>query len=228
MLDQARFQSTRPCGARLALSSVISTVSIHAPVWGATSTDGLTSASRVSIHAPVWGATSHADGAFDRRRFQSTRPRGARPRSIASHSRYSLSFNPRARVGRDQGFDSCIRPDDVSIHAPAWGATRTSARVARVEVSIHAPVWGATTTLDGRALVVSITRPWGRDNCLLHRRLDTFQSTRPCGARPPPWVLSLTFVSIHAPVWGATLSARRPPGNAISTPRGPVRACPLT
>ena len=32
----------------------------------------------------------------------------------------------------------------VSIHAPAWGATR-EAHLERKGVSIHAPAWGATS-----------------------------------------------------------------------------------
>ena len=57
----------------------------------------------VSIHAPARGATFgdapvNAPGAF-----QSTRPRGAR-RDKTSASIYHLSFNPRAREGRDEAF----------------------------------------------------------------------------------------------------------------------------
>ena len=34
---------------------------------------------------------------------------------------------------------------DVSIHAPAWGATELKARTRKeLGVSIHAPAWGAT------------------------------------------------------------------------------------
>ncbi len=57
------FQSTRPCGARLTLSALVgllSAVSIHAPVRGATK-DGHCSECKacVSIHAPVRGATRY-------------------------------------------------------------------------------------------------------------------------------------------------------------------------
>ena len=77
-------------------------VSIHAPVWGATCCGVLASKwAAVSIHAPVWGATSGKRG----------------------------SEQSRA----------------VSIHAPVWGATihDPSHRFVCC-VSIHAPVWGAT------------------------------------------------------------------------------------
>ena len=122
------FQSTRPRGARPSRRSHLS----HK--------------SNVSIHAPAWGATSNSH-----------------------HSYYILiSFNPRARVGRDKikkamvkqyGKFQSTRPrgarhiccygyfilEEVSIHAPAWGATRLlpTERDAR-SVSIHAPAWGAT------------------------------------------------------------------------------------
>ena len=58
--------------------------------------------SRVSIHAPAWGATeARIVLGFRQAKFQSTRPRGARP--VAA-----------ARPGPQPA---------VSIHAPAWGAT---------------------------------------------------------------------------------------------------------
>jgi len=123
------FQSTRPCGARRRSGSRLRhllVVSIHAPVWGATSKLGcyLCARCRVSIHAPVWGATLfspaaakveevsiHAPvwGATDAakeldalQKFQSTRPCGA-------------------RHGSKTVFTSGNR---VSIHAPVWGATK--------------------------------------------------------------------------------------------------------
>ena len=143
--------------------------------------------------------------------FQSTRPRGARRIAVFNLSSKAC-FNPRARVGRDcrfyRIFQRILRFNprarvgrdlytiivvltrlDVSIHAPAWGATTMAstamggtpgfnprARVGRdstfdhcysvTNVSIHAPAWGATHRLvyQGR--------------CYL-----PFQSTRPRGAR---------------------------------------------
>ena len=56
------------------------------------------------------------------------------------------SFNPRARVGRDDGTGMPFRRYVwVSIHAPAWGATlRYGPPLRNMTVSIHAPAWGAT------------------------------------------------------------------------------------
>ncbi len=79
------------------------------------------------------------------------------------------NFNPRTRVGCDNKFAQVIETLNISIHAPAWGATSTSCvppqqpgfqsthprgvrlfdrnvfGVARA-ISIHAPAWGATWT----------------------------------------------------------------------------------
>ncbi len=210
------FQSTRPRGARQAQRARqqhAEDVSIHAPAWGAT---GHVCQFRehllVSIHAPAWGATCQkrfkgVPGVT----FQSTRPCGAR-RRFGRLARIRRSFNPRARVGRDRraGRDWAWR-SVVSIHAPAWGATRpistfrclarfqsTRPRGARLQrpadcratraVSIHAPAWGAT---QGRTanliaeLEFQSTRPRGARLSKSDSSGLTvaFQSTRPRGAR---------------------------------------------
>jgi len=58
-------------------------------------------------------------------------------------------FNPRARVGRDRGGETMeAMTRQVSIHAPAWGATTLNLYSdVRSLVSIHAPAWGATAVL---------------------------------------------------------------------------------
>ena len=56
-----------------------------------------------------------------------------------------FSFNPRARMGRDMVMEYTTLPVDVSIHAPAWGATGKKRSMKQKDlVSIHAPAWGAT------------------------------------------------------------------------------------
>ena len=97
----------------------------------------------VSIHAPAWGAT----------------------RKKSSELQGSISFNPRARVGRDTSVIGESLGIKVSIHAPAWGATCPTVPESRIQtVSIHAPAWGATGDQEGDvdALDVSIHAPaWG-------------------------------------------------------------------
>ena len=215
----------------------LTTVSIHAPTWGATLDLHVSSllAAVVSIHAPTWGATSRVCSQARRNRFQSTRPRGARHVDGFSDKRVL-----------------------VSIHAPTWGATflksammlnaqfqSTRPRGARLSllctasfrfsfnprahvgrdvsvdrqpagarVSIHAPTWGATGTLLAVAIScsVSIHAPtWGAT-----RPISIASSARRVSIHAPTWgATSLSAlqgttvnVSIHAPTWGATTSAR--------------------
>ena len=146
----------------------------------------------VSIHAPAWGATLSC-------KYPS--PKGA-------------GFNPRTRVGCDpqclhrpqgaQKFQSthprgvrhlykieCSGCSKVSIHAPAWGATRCRLwpPQSRRNVSIHAPAWGATALLRGELPGLCGFNPRTRVGC------DVIQRT---GA------VFHALVSIHAPAWGAT------------------------
>ena len=120
----------------------------------------------------------------------------------------------------------------ISIHAPAWGATRRY-RFQRAyrSISIHAPAWGATQ--DGPTLSkitgFQSTRPRGArlPSCKVVQLTQRFQSTRPRGARRSLCMQRLSTadfnprarvgrdlvvraknpasrISIHAPAWGAT------------------------
>ena len=83
-----------------------------------------------------------------------------------------------------------LRAQTVSIHAPAWGATKNGCKVAcGNEVSIHAPAWGATSSMETVAPLAVL-----------------FQSTHPRGVRRGTVgdTSSSYEVSIHAPAWGAT------------------------
>ena len=123
-------------------------VSIHAPAWGATRHACWCYCRHpVSIHAPAWGATPKRDGAFsepfrfnprarvgrdredveddaDELQFQSTRPRGARPWLYWDIPEYDLFQSTRPRGARHDAVNLKARYYVVSIHAPAWGATR--------------------------------------------------------------------------------------------------------
>ncbi len=142
------FQSTRPYGARRNRTRCAR-------------------ASSVSIHAPVRGATA---AQYMRRfidvMFQSTRPYGARHATLLTLRLRSASFNPRARTGRDaEAVRSIWHYVSVSIHAPVRGATCGSVRSAAVRgVSIHAPVRGATSdaaSVRQMSAWFQSTRPYG-------------------------------------------------------------------
>ena len=124
--------------------------------------------------------------------FQSTPPHGGRPmphRDIADGD----GFNPRPRMGGDTSSWQMHDANRVSIHAPAWGATRHSPLTSSTRhVSIHAPAWGATDYQwhAVRLPCVSIHAPaWGATAHVDYARCD--------------------MVSIHAPAWGATVMTAR-------------------
>jgi len=235
-----KFQSTRPRGARLGEQGRIGRdrlVSIHAPTRGATLSMGAPlSTSIVSIHAPTRGATlrlrlggrrrtcfnprAHAgrDASFaatpaPRAPFQSTRPRGARPRACSRCSTSEGCFNPRAHAGRDppappsappsilfqstrprgarqQAADAVDGVSDVSIHAPTRGATFSYASWRACSIGFNPRAHaGRDVAGDGVVLVfavVSIHAPTRGATFEGHNCIlvmTEFQSTRPRGAR---------------------------------------------
>jgi len=179
-------------GATNALVDILhaADVSIHAPAWGATYTGKTKDALKiVSIHAPAWGATDEQARKTNELKFQSTRPRGARqidlaagrycrrvsihapawgatPISLDAYQVY-LSFNPRARVGRDLlvlsilAANTCFNP---------------RARVGRDMI---------VKEYKSRLLCFNPRARVGRDRLVNWKyRIDReFQSTRPRGAR---------------------------------------------
>ena len=132
-------------------SSIDGIVSIHAPAGGATpQTDTNITIVGVSIHAPAGGATLWCGfWCFEKLTFQSTLPRGERrmsgnmlqrgtcfnPRSRGGSDRVIMMpdddaerFNPRSRGGSDNEDGTMLYIKEVSIHAPAGGATSTRTR----------------------------------------------------------------------------------------------------
>ncbi len=189
-------------------------VSIHAPAWGATlqatlqkkSPRSFNPRTRVGCDPLRRGAGNYLTPCFNPR----TRV-GCDGHQCHQGRHRGLCFNPRTRVGCDRkgasrekshcrfqsthprGVRRAPRVDaaglqEVSIHAPAWGATPPKNSEATIEqfqsthprgvrpgfrervqdaqgVSIHAPAWGATTAhvaTDNPAVQVSIHAPaWG-------------------------------------------------------------------
>ena len=123
------------------------TISIHAPVWGATSSFFISSNfDSISIHAPVWGATPRTANIRDMHlTFQFTLPCGERrsgrtTRATVHQFQFTLPCGERHNLFYYFSVHVCI-----SIHAPVWGATgHVMFFVHIIEISIHAPVWGAT------------------------------------------------------------------------------------
>ena len=167
------FQSTHPRGVRL-LCQVVGFDRVL-----------------VSIHAPAWGATWRRSARY--RLLQSFNPRTRvgcdfLPLRSSRHTWMFQSTHPRGV--RLRVVFHCEDSFGVSIHAPAWGATRERGGETGDEcVSIHAPAWGATGCRGG-----------------MDRGHNWFQSTHPRGVRRAPDGVPERsgVVSIHAPAWGAT------------------------
>ena len=170
VLDGLQFQSTRPQGARLNHAgrcflggdcfnprarkgrdlavrgerNQLHPVSIHAPARGATIFDlSSDQAALVSIHAPARGATRWYTKAPARRD----------------------SFNPRARKGRDDWMVSDVAAwFQFQSTRPQGARPRGDAEIrVAVDVSIHAPARGATALVDGlnKYYEFQSTRPQG-------------------------------------------------------------------
>ena len=123
-------------------------------------------------------------------------------------------FNPRTRVGCDLGFSTCDHPLNViSIHAPAWGATRIATALnVTLRISIHAPAWGATSYNPDLYVIfaISIHAPaWGATLLEFSRRSNHWNfnpRTRVgCDQDCTEGLRKICCISIHAPAWGATL-----------------------
>ena len=101
-----------------------------------------------------------------------------------------MSFNPRAREGRDRWFRERTTTTGVSIHAPARGATRAA----------------AFGTGAGRGFNPRAREGRDRSAAAMPSNPAPFQSTRPRGARPRHQrpARRRAAVSIHAPARGAT------------------------
>ena len=122
-----------------------------------------------------------------------------------------------------------------NVSLPAWSDAPELVKDGVLHVSIHVPAWGATTEFLAMRLptMFQSTFPRGERHTANHGCLfwEMFQSTLPRGERPIPHatmsrpmgfnprsrvgsdtnygtVLYLSYVSIHAPAWGATSCSR--------------------
>ena len=141
-------------------------------------------------------------------------PRARRGRDVAGiiESLTSGGFNPRARRGRDHLPVVSFPPLCLFQSTRPQGARRLIAvgDLRPADVSIHAPAGGATKTLYLKVAKqwFQSTRPQGARpaNRVRYGVRSQFQSTRPQGARRSSVATGDWFgtVSIHAPAGGAT------------------------
>ena len=113
--------------------------------------------------------------------FQSTLPRGERPSSTMITPCRNMFQSTLPRGERQALRSLWLSVYDVSIHAPAGGATMTCLEVPAggVVVSIHAPAGGATS------------------EAIAARRRSSFQSTLPRGERPTTYKSTNYFTKFY-------------------------------
>ena len=216
------FQSTHPRGVRPYSTRAAAkrwAISIHAPAWGAT-LQQLVSSTRfsISIHAPAWGATCAITyGGVTVYTFQSTHPRGVRRNGFSSRYHVGYDFNPRTRVG-------CDRSTTVSPAASSNFNPRTRVGCDNLgldkypifNISIHAPAWGATRLWQNRISHPRNFNPRTRVGCdqRRQRKISVTLHFNPrtrvgCDIYKLDNGRYIVAISIHAPAWGATAEAAR-------------------
>ena len=173
--DLPTFQSTHPRGVRLfkrGRKNADECISIHAPARGATPPAAQAPPTFfISIHAPARGATTNSRISKSKLRnfnprtregcdhfsffyfnfytkFQSTHPRGVRPTLNNRTLIRSLFQSTHPRGVRQDLTMALFKSKDISIHAPARGATLERVDpLKNKKISIHAPARGATFQL---------------------------------------------------------------------------------
>ena len=173
----------------------VDTVSIRAPVRGATRTRSSVDTVIETFQSapPCGGRPAPVDDCQRHwQQFQSAPPCGGRPTASRNTTTPARRFNPRPRAGGDlAGRRILLATEDVSIRAPVRGATHGQAprRQQGAIVSIRAPVRGATHGQAPRrqqGAIVSIRAPVrGATAAQINNVITTvlFQSAPPCGGR---------------------------------------------
>ena len=101
----------------------------------------------------------------------------------------TTNFNPRSREGSDSAIRETCGSYNISIHAPAKGATSMDDRLIRIEtISIHAPAKGATAVPQFPIFHLHYFNPRSREG----------------SDRAVLLILQHQTISIHAPAKGAT------------------------
>ena len=146
---------------------------------------------------------------YDAYLFQSTLPHGERPRN-SSRWTYPDDFNPRSRMGSDDTALEMTLTTVLFQSTLPHGERRAAARgPAAREISIHAPAWGATW-INGQQVNhtgFQSTLPHGERPGRWSRRARN-TDFNPCSRMGSDHRITAQLhqhpISIHAPAWGAT------------------------
>ena len=144
----------------------------------------------ISIHAPAWGATGKDKVVQKVSQFQSTHPRGVRPPTCTMLVG-DRDFNPRTRVGCD--LNSLYLASSSRFQSTHPRGVRPRGWNHKNHKNDFNP--RTRVGCDGKVKIYM-------------RIVTRFQSTHPRGVRPviTPARLICSFIPIHAPAWGATVS----------------------
>ena len=149
----------------------------------------LTDKEYISIHAPAWGATLASAGRVFFCAHFNPRPRVGGDWAVGQPRQGDTSFQSTPpRGGRHVITICCEWSEYISIHAPAWGATKVK------HLNAYRTIFQSTPPRGGRRrspsviailLIISIHAPaWGATRPIrIIRTLWKFQSTPPRGGR---------------------------------------------
>ena len=124
--------------------------------------------------------------------FQSTHPRGVRPKLLQSRNCRSINFNPRTREGCDASMSAVAKFNNISIHAPHAGCDPSDmiGVIMRRHFNPRTPC--------------GVRRAWSRS----WSRSISFQSTHPLRGATSIIIVIYPFqlISIHAPLAGCDMA----------------------
>ncbi len=169
----------------------------------------------ISIHAPAWGATLLYSSRTGRRSDFNPRTRmGCDVGFIMDINRIPWDFNPRTRMGCDDGSLAVYPSEGYNFNPRTRMGCDEITKLdifGRANISIHAPAWGATALglqVSFKILPFQSTHPHGVRRLVFllpHQQLIISIHAPAWGATGPAGsCLMMTTISIHAPAWGAT------------------------
>ena len=150
----------------------------------------------ISIHVPTGGTTQPLRVRRSLQEFQSTCPRGARPRTRQWGS-FLLDFNPRAHGGHDAPYTYQVKREECIFQSTCPRGARlppSHGRKIPTKISIHVPTGGTTF---GWVRCIWI---WARISIHVPTGGTTLGGVRR---------LAEAGISIHVPTGGTTLCRRR-------------------
>ena len=166
----------------------------------------------ISIHAPARGATCPQTPIDQEIRNFNPRSREGSDQESSSGCYIFLHFNPRSREGSDVLFADIADRAEISIHAPARGATvNCGGFVVSMMLFQSTLPRGERLLMPAEyrlTLAFQSTLPRGERRPLVHATIiaHLFQSTLPRGERHDCYINPGRgpIISIHAPARGAT------------------------